>query len=118
MHFPGIFRPAKCAGITCSDGGRIGVRFEAESGEKCYFVVSDEDARFLALALLNNLAVGDVGGSLTAAKNERGDGKRCISSREFKEFDVQVEEAMAALAALRERVREEHLEAKKGGLVK
>ena len=62
--------------------------------------------------------VGDVGGSLTAAKNERGDGKRCISSREFKDFDVQVEEAMAALAALRERVREEHLEAKKGGLVK
>ena len=62
--------------------------------------------------------VGDVGGSLTAAKNERGDGKRCISTREFKDFDVQTEEAMAALAALRERVREEHLEAKKGGLVK
>jgi hypothetical protein len=62
--------------------------------------------------------IGDVGGSLTAAKSEHSDGKRCISTREFKEFDVQVEEAMAALAALRERVREEHLDAKNAGLVK
>lgn len=62
--------------------------------------------------------VGDVGGSLTAAKNESGDGRRYISTREFLNFDVQVEEAMAALAALRERVRDEHLAAKKSGLVK
>lgn len=73
MHFPGIFRPAKCAGITCSDGGRIGVRFEAESGEKCYFVVSDEDARFLALALLNNLAVGNYLSSVQAARSSGTD---------------------------------------------
>ncbi len=62
--------------------------------------------------------VGDVGGSLTTAKSDRGDGKRYISTSEFNEFDVQVEEAMAVLAALRERVRDEHLQAKKARLVK
>jgi len=62
--------------------------------------------------------VGDVGVSLTAAKSDKGDGKRYISTREFQGFDVQVEEAMAALAVLRERVREEHQQAKKVGLVK
>ena len=44
-------------------------------GEKCYFVVSDEDARFLALALLNNLAVGNYLSSVQAARSSGTDSR-------------------------------------------
>lgn len=62
--------------------------------------------------------VGDVGGSLTMAKSTYSECGKRITTREFNEFDVQVEEAMAALAALRERVREQHLDDLSTGLVR
>lgn len=62
--------------------------------------------------------VGDVGGSLTTAMSAESKGGKHVSTREFSDFDAQVEEAMAALAALREKVREEHLAAKQAGLIK
>jgi len=81
-------------------------------------VDGQEDEQLVQMVCAMVKEVGDVGGSLTSAKSDKGDGSKYISTQEFKNFDAQVEEAMAALAALRERVHAEHLAAKKAGLVK
>lgn len=73
MRIPDTFRRAACAGITCSDGERIGVRFVTASGDKCYLNITVEDARFLALALVGNIAVGDYLRSVQQARSSGTD---------------------------------------------
>jgi len=61
---------------------------------------------------------GDVASALSQATSGSSEAQRLITSREFADFDVQVNEAMAALAALRERARASHEAAKAKGLVR
>jgi len=77
-----------------------------------------EDDELSGLVLRVVKEYGDVASALSQATSGESEEKRLITSREFADFDVQVNEAMAALAALRERARASHEAAKAQGLVR
>jgi hypothetical protein len=95
--------------------------FNYRHGHLCVPIPSVEDVdsdELVQLVCSMVREVGEVGGSLTTAKASASDGGRYVTTKEFKDFDVRVEQALSAIAALRERVREDHLSAVSMGLVK
>ncbi len=77
-----------------------------------------DSERLVEMVCLLVKEIGDVGGCLTSAKSASSESGKYISTREFDNFNLQVEEAMSALAALREQVRKEHQEAVYQGLTR